>query len=198
MGLVHALLIALLLTGCAASRLTTQWKNPDTGPAPVRKVLVVGVSDYASIRRVFEDEFVAQLRGAGLTAEPSYRFIAQDGVANAAVLAKAAEEAGAQATLVTRLVGVEQVTELTPTPYWSMWPWVPYAGWFPAPGGSFVVGPTPYQYDVVVAETNLYLQPSGKLLWSGMTRTVAPQDVSRETQRFAKLIIESLSKQGVL
>ena len=31
-----------------------------------------------------------------------------------------------------------------------------------------------------------------------MTRTVAPQYVSRETQRFAKLIIESLNRQGIL
>jgi hypothetical protein len=195
---VLVLLIALLLAGCAASRLTSQWKSPDMTAGQVRKVLVVGVSDYPSIRRVFEDEFVAQLRSAGLTAAPSYRFIAQDGQPDAAALAKAAEEAGAQATLVTRLVGVEQVTDFTPAPYWSMWPWVGYAGWLPAPGGSFVIGPTPYQYDVVVAETNLYLQPGGKLLWSGMTRTVAPQDVSRETQRFAKLIIESLNKQGIL
>ena len=161
-------------------------------------MLVVGVSDYPSIRRVFEDEFVAELRGVGLAAEPSYRFIAQDGQADPAVLAKAAEEAGAQATLVTRLVGVEQITDFVPAPYWGPWPWIGYAGWYPAAGGGMVVGPSAYQYNVVIAETTLYLQPAGKLLWSGMTRTVAPQNVSRETQRFAKLIIDSLSKQGIL
>jgi hypothetical protein len=195
---LFALLTALLLAGCAATSLTNQWKNPDATGAQVRKVLVVGVSDYPSIRRVFEDEFVAQLRGVGLAAEPSYRFIAHDGQVDAATLANAADEAGAQATLVTRLVRVEQVTDFMPAPYWSAWPWIGYAGWYPAVGGGIVVGPTPYQYNVVVAETSLYLQPAGKLLWSGMTRTVAPQDVGRDTQRFAKLIIDSLNKQGIL
>jgi hypothetical protein len=199
---LFALLTALLFVGCAATSLTNQWKNPDAAGAQVHKVLVVGVSDYPSIRRVFEDEFVAQLRGAGLAAEPSYRFIARDGQADAAALAKAAEEAGAQATLVTRLVGVEQITDVVSGPYWGPylgpWPWIGYGGWYPAAGAGMVVGPSVYQYNVVIAETNLYLQPAGKLLWSGMTRTVAPQDLNRETQRFAKLIIDSLSKQGIL
>ena len=188
----------MLLAGCAATSLTNQWKNPEAAGAQVRKVLVVAVSDYPSIRRVFEDEFVAQLRAAGLAAEPSYRFIAQDGQVDAARLAKAAEEAGVQATLVTRLVRIEQVTEFMPAPYWSAWPWIGYPGWYPVMGGGMVVGPAPYQYNVVVAETSLYLQPAGKLLWSGMTRTVAPHDVGRDTQRFAKLIIDSLNKQGIL
>jgi hypothetical protein len=195
---LFALFTALLLAGCAATSLTNQWKDPQTGGAQVRKVLVVGVSEYPSIRRVFEDEFVAQLRGAGLAAEPSYRFITQDGQADPAVLAKAAEEAGAEATLVTRLVGVEQVTDFVPGPYWGPWPWIGYAGWYPAVGAGMVVGPSVYQCNVLITETTLYLQPAGKLLWSGMTRTIAPQDVSRETQRFAKLIIDSLSKQGIL
>lgn len=196
---LFAFLTALLLAGCAATSLTNQWKNPELAGAQVRKVLVVGVSDYPSIRRVFEDEFVAQLRGAGLAAEPSYRFIPRDGQADQDVLAMAAQQASAQATLVTRLVRVEQIADFVPGPYWGPYwgPW-PYAGWYPAAGAGIVVGPSVYQYKVVIAETNLYLQPAGKLLWSGMTRTVAPQDVSRETQRFAKLIIDSLSKQGIL
>ena len=116
---LFALFTALLLAGCAATSLTSQWKDPNTAGAPVRKVLVVGVSEYPSIRRVFEDEFVAQLRAVGLVAEQSYRFIAQDGQADPAVLAKAATEAGAQATLVTRLVRVEQMTDVVPGPYWG-------------------------------------------------------------------------------
>jgi hypothetical protein len=161
-------------------------------------VLVVGVSDYPSIRRVFEDEFVAQLRGAGLTAEPSYRFIARDGQVDQAVLAKAAQEVGAQATFVTRLVRVEQVVGFVPGPYWGPWPWTGYAPWYPAWSAGAVVGPSAYQYNVVIAETSLYSQPDGKLLWTGMTRTIAPHDVRRDTQRFARTIIDSLSKEGIL
>jgi hypothetical protein len=195
---LFALFAALLLAGCAATSLTTQWNDPETAGTQVRKVLVVGVSEYPSIRRVFEDEFVAQLRGAGLAAEPSYRFIPQDGQADPAVLANAAQQAGAQGTLVTRVVGVEQVTDFAPGPYWGPWPWMGYGGWYPAAGWGMAFGPSMHQYHVVTVETSLYLQPAGKLLWTGVTRTVAPRDVSRETQRFAKIIIDSLSKQGIL
>jgi len=196
MRLLLSLFTALLLTGCAQTTLTSQWKDQDAVGARVRKVLVVGVSEIPSIRRVFEDEFVAQLRGAGLAAEPSYRYIPRDGQTDQPVLAKAAQEAGAQAAFVTSLVRVEQMIGFVPGPYWGPWP--AYAGWYPAWGAGMVVSPSVYQYNVAIAETNLYSQPAGKLLWTGTTRTVAPHDVRRDTQRFAKIIIDSLSKQGIL
>jgi hypothetical protein len=195
MRLLFSLFAALAL-GCAQTSLTNQWKDPESAGAHVRRVLVVGVSEYPSIRRVFEDEFVAQLRGAGLVAEPSYRFIARDGQIDQPSLAKAAQEADVQATFVTSLVRVEQMIGFVPGPYWGPWP--ASAGWYPAWGAGMVVSPSAYQYNVVIAETSLYSQPAGKLLWTGMTRTVAPQDVSRDTRRFARVIIESLSKQGIL
>jgi hypothetical protein len=195
---VGALVALLLLAGCAATTLTAQWKNPAVVHPHLSRMLVVGVSSYPSVRRVFEDEFVAQLRAAGQTAEPSYRFIPEGGPTDAAALANASQKAGAQGVIVTRLVGVEQIVDVAPGPYWGAWPWMGYYGWYPGPAAGVMVAPYPYQYTVVLAETSLYLEPTGELLWSGSTRTVAGQDLIRQSQRYAKLIIDSLSKQGIL
>jgi hypothetical protein len=74
-----AIAIALGLTACAAStKIVNQWGNPDYGSPRFRKIMVIGVSRQPSIRRTFEDEFVTQLKAAGVEAVPSYLYIAED------------------------------------------------------------------------------------------------------------------------
>jgi hypothetical protein len=50
----------------------------------------------------------------------------------------------------------------------------------------------------VTAETSVYGLNVGELVWSGITETFAPEDVKKETQGFAKVIIEALKKQGII
>ena len=75
-----ALAVALGLTACAAStKIVNQWVSPDYTSPRFRKILVIGVSKQPSIRRTFEDEFVTQLKVAGVEAVPSYLYIPENG-----------------------------------------------------------------------------------------------------------------------
>lgn len=76
--------------------------------------MVIGVTKQAGIRRTFEDEFVAQLKAAGVNAIPSYLYIPQDGPVGEAVLKQALKETGADALMITRLVRVQKKTEIAP------------------------------------------------------------------------------------
>lgn len=194
-----AILVVLCLTfaGCASTSLVNQWKSPEhTGPA-LRKVLVVGVTTQPSVRRVFEDEFAAQLRAAGVEAIPSYGVITQDGQAEEAVLEKAVQDLGADGVLVTRLVKQEQKTEVSPGMYRPA-VGMGFYGWYSSAWMGYYEPPTVYQYDVVTAETSLYSPPQSKLVWSGTTETFSPKDVKKETAGFARVIIDALKKQGIV
>ena len=191
------LLGAVTLSGCASTSLTNQWKNPDFAGPPLTKVMVVGVSTQAGPRRIFEDEFSAALRAAGVEATPSYTRIQQDGQADQAVLEQAVRDLGAQGVLVTRLVRTEQKTQVSPGYYRPM-PTVGFYGWYSSAWVGYYEPATVYQYDVVTAETSVYHIGKGELVWSGTTETFAPEDVKKETQGFAKIIIEALKKQGVI
>src|SRR4030095_4542256 len=57
---------ALTLAACASTDIVKQWCNPAYTSPSFKKVMVVGVTKQASIRRSFEDEFVAQLKAAGV------------------------------------------------------------------------------------------------------------------------------------
>src|SRR5258705_5075592 len=91
--------------------------------------MVVGVSTQPSLRRTFEDAFVARLKQDGMDAVPSYLYIAEDGPVAEARLQEAVRQANADAALITRLVRVERKTEVTPGYYvpppapFAFYPW---------------------------------------------------------------------------
>jgi len=197
MRLLWLAVLCLALASCASTSLVNQWKSPDHVGPTVRKVLVVGVTKQASVRRVFEDEFTAQLRAAGVEAIPSYSVIPEDGQADQALLEKTVLELGADGVLVTRLVKEEQRVDVSPGMYRPAYG-MGFYGWYSSAWVGYYEPPTVYQYDVVTAETSLYSPPQSKLVWSGTTETFSPKDVKRETTGFSKIIIEALRKQGIV
>jgi len=194
--LVWLALLALGAAGCASTSLVNQWQSPEA-PEAVRKVLVVGVTQQASVRRVFEDEFAAQLRAAGVDAVPSYTLLREDGQAEQAVLEQTVQDIGADGVLVTRLVKQEQRVDVTPGSYRPTFS-PGFYGWYSSAWVGYYDPPTVYQYDVVIAETSLYSPPQSKLVWSGTTETFSPKDVKKETTGFAKVIIAALRKRGII
>jgi hypothetical protein len=185
------------LAACASTSLVNQWRNPAHAGAPLRKVLVVGVTTQPSVRGVFEDEFSAQLKQAGVAAVPSYTVIVEPGQADQPRLERAVRDVGADGVLVTRLIRREQKTELEPG-YYRPAPAVGFYGWYSSAWVGYYDPPMVYQYDVVTAETSVYSPGEAQVVWSGITETFAPRDVKKETAGFARIIIGALKKQGVI
>jgi hypothetical protein len=111
---VVAIAVAFVLAGCAATKIVTQWSNPDYASPRFKKILVIGVSKQPSIRRTFEEEFVNKLKALGVDAVPSYLYITEDGQVDEARLNEAVKKANADAVIITRLVRVEKKTEVSP------------------------------------------------------------------------------------
>lgn len=191
-------LAALTLTGCASTSLTSQWSSPGFSGPPLKKLMVLGVSKQPGPRRVFEDEFTAALKTAGVAAVQSYSIIPADGQADQAVLEQAIRDVGADGVLITRLVKTQRETRVEPARIYGSGYGRGLYGWYGSAWGGAYEPARVYQYDVVTAETSVYGLTADQLLWSGTTQTFAPQDVAKETPGFAKIIIDALKKQGVI
>jgi hypothetical protein len=190
-------LFALILAGCASTSLTSQWKSPSYSGPPLKKLMVVGVSNKPGPRRIFEDEFAAALKAAGVEAVQGYTVIPDDGQADKAVLEKAVRDIGADGVLITRLVKTERQTQVSPG-YAGPRPAAGFYGFYSGAWGGYYEPAAVYQYDVVTAETSVYGVAADQLLWSGTTQTFDPQNVAKETPGFAKTIIDALRKQGIV
>jgi len=197
-SILVALALVSVVSGCSSTKLVTQWENPQAVPARFSRILVIGVTQQAATRRLFEDAFVAKLRTEGVEAVPSYQLIPEDGQVDEARLQEAVTRAQADGVLMTRLLGVERKTEIAPGYYgpppvgWGFYPWYT-AGWV-----AFYEPPRVYQYDVATSETSLYDVRRNQLVWTGTVQTRAPADVVKEIQRYADIVVKALRKEQVL
>lgn len=194
-----ALVLLLVAAGCSSTKLVSQWENPEYVPAGFNRLLVIGVSRQPGLRRTFEDTFVARLKAENVDAVPSYRLIPEDGPVPEARLQEAVERGGADGVLITRLVRVEQRTEVSPGYYapapalgFGVYPW--YSGaWL-----GYYEPPRVYQYDVYTSETSLYDVRRNQLVWSGTVQTRSPSDLERDIRHYVDTVIKALKKEEVL
>src|SRR3990170_7573915 len=95
------ILITMLITACATTKLTSAWKDPSYKGQP-RKIMVIGVAEKPVSKRIFEDEFVRQLKARGTDAVASYTVMPDEKQGDHAVIAAKMKEQGADAALISR------------------------------------------------------------------------------------------------
>ncbi len=196
--IIAQLMIVALLAGCSTSNfIVNEWHNPAYVAPAFRSVMVGGLSEQTSIRRNFEDEFLAQLRAAGVEALPSYRQIPEDEKFDDVKLKQAARSAGADALIIARPVKVEQKTDYAP----SYYP-VPVFGIF----GRHVSGvwqgpyggPSVTRYTEYTSETTLYDVTKDEVVWSGTVRTSEPQNVNSAVKLYVQAVMNALKEKNLL
>lgn len=164
-------LAALLFAGCVTTQVTGVWKDPSYNTRP-GKIMVIGVAKNPLNRRLFEDEFVAQLNTRGTEAIASYTVLSDNLQDDQAAIAEKVTEIGADTVLITRLVSKKVVhvyvpgSAFYPPPYYDTWP--DYYGY----GYRYLYAPGYIAEDeYAVIETNLYEAGNDKLIWAATSET---------------------------
>ena len=188
---------ALLLSGCAATEIVNQWSNPSYAAVSFKRILVIGVSKQTTIRRNFEDEFVAQLRAAGADAVPSYEFTPESGPVEESRLERAVKQAGADAVITTRLVRVERQAEYIPGTY-RPYPGFGFYRWYSSAWVGFYEPPRLRYYDIYTSETSLHDVRNDRLVWSGIAKTRQLGDIRQETKEYVEVVIAALREKNLL
>jgi len=185
--------VALAIAGCASVSVTNQWRDPAYAGPPAINFVVVGIARNETTRRVFEDTFVADLRAAGVQAQPAYTQI-EAGENGKVKLTDLVRESGADAVLTTRVQRVQQKLNVSPGPsYYSG-----YGGFYGWYGGAWASTPTVSQYEVVTLETNVWDPKSGTLIWAATTERVASPDIPKVTTQLAQALIPRMRADHIL
>ena len=201
--LLTALSVLVILAGCSSTSLVGSWKDPRFQGPPIRKVLVIGVSEDGNARRIFEDEFVTQLGARGVDAVASYTLIPQDGKVPEATIAKAVRESGAEAVLMTRVV--KTATETTVIPGRTQTTVTPPLGHTTSPefhpniyghyssAWTTFTPPTMTQFRVWTLETDLWPVSQEQPIWSGVTRSTEGRNINRDIDDLVEVITDALA-----
>ena len=193
-----AILIMLCFAGCSAtSPIVSEWRNPAYASASFRRVMVGALGGDTSVRRNFEDEFVAQLQAKGIEALPSYRFVSENEKVDEPALKQAAQKARADAVLFARLIQVEQKSQYGPGyfPYTSFGIFGSHVGasWHGL-GGA----PTVYRYNEYVSETTLHDLGKNEVVWTGTIKTTEPENVRTAIKSYVEAVMKTLQDKNLL
>jgi hypothetical protein len=185
--------------GCSATTpIVSEWRNPGYASAPsVKRVMVGGLGGETSVRRNFEDEFVAQLRGAGVDALPSYRYLPEEEKLDESKLKEAAKKAGADAVIFARSVSVEQKTQYSPSYYPSPWFGV-YGSHVGATWHGLYGAPSVYRYKEYTSETTLYDIAKNEVVWTATLKTTEPEDVKAAIKTYVETVVQSLREHKLI
>lgn len=196
--LVYLIPIVLLFSACASTQLTSVWKDPSYQTRPAR-ILVIGVARSPLNRRLFEDEFVRQLKSRGTDAIASYTVLSDAQQGDQSDIAKKVAELGADTVLITRLVSKKTVqvyvpgTAYYPPPYYGSWP--AYYGY----GYSYMYTPGYIAEDeYAIIETNLYEAKSDKLIWAASSETGISDTSQNLIQSYIGVMVNNMIGLGLL
>jgi len=188
----------LLLSGCVSTNLVERWKDPAYNGPALHKVLVVGVQRDQGRRRVWEDAMVAALAKQGLQSEASYALFPDQGPAPEQLTSMATRD-GFDGVVATHFVNGSQRAYFAGYGYGLGWGWGRrccwggWGGW--GPGSAYVESDyrADYQTDVFTVDAS-----GGKLIWSGVTRSLDPSSTKEVTGEIGHVIVPELAKEGIL
>ncbi|HEY4698178.1 MAG: hypothetical protein A3J49_20185 [Gallionellales bacterium RIFCSPHIGHO2_02_FULL_57_16] len=192
------ILAAMLVTACATTQLNSVWKDPSYQTRPAR-VMVIGVAKKPLKRRLFEDEFVVQLKAHGTEAIASYTVLPDKKQDDQVVIAAKVKELGADTVLITRQVSKKTVktyvpgTVYYPPPYYGTWP--DYYGY----GYRYMYSPGYIAEDeYAVIETNLYETRNDKLVWAASSETVMSDSNQSLIKTYVGVMVNAMAGHGLL
>ena len=192
------LFMVLVFGACSATTpIVSEWRNPAYTSGSFKRIMVGGLGGDTSVRRNFEDEFVAQLRPAGIDALASYQFTPGSEKVDEVTLKEEALKAGADALLFARLIRVEQKSQYGP-------------GYFPSTSfgifGSNVGAswsglggaPTVYHYNEYVSETTLQDLGKNEIVWTGTIKTTELENERTAIKSYVETVMKTLQEKNLL
>ena len=192
-----------LVSSCGTTSLQSSWKDGEyTGR--LQRVLVIGVSKQALLRRQFEDAFVAELAKYSAVGVASYTFAPGTDQLTQETLQAKLQELGITHVLVTRLVDKKTVQEYVPGTVQTAFPgYYPayYRGWYSYYNTCYGMTYTPgytLERTYVSLETNVYAAGGEKLVWTGVTETELGEHAGQKVPEFIQVIFGELKKQGLV
>ena len=199
-NLVMAAVCVLFISSCTNTKITSTWMDSKKAGTSFNDLLVIGISKEEHNRRLFEEEFITQLKAVGVESEVSYTILPQGTEINPETVTAAIDGKGIDAIIVTHLVAVEQETVYRQSMdyrpaygyYNGFYDYYPHVHGYVQQPGYYTT------HDVVKLETNLYEVASGDLVWSAQSQSFSPESAKEVIDELVQLVITDLQEKGLI
>jgi hypothetical protein len=191
-----------LLNSCGTTKLTATWYDDSFKQrGGLEDILIIAVTKEETVRRLYEDGFVAELGKKDVSAVQSYSLTDPEIEPTRQEIEEAVAEAGAQYVLITRHLSTDTKQHYRPPeripvyadPYYSrMNRYYPLAYHeVYSPGYNYTV-------TTVHLESNIYEAATGDLVWSARSQSVDPKMTKKFIDELISVFTADLSSQGLI
>ena len=199
------LIVSLFLfSGCTGTKLVSSWSKPGFSGPPLKKILVLAVSNNDMQRRLYEDAFAVKLRSEGVDVITSYTIVEKLGKnkeENKKLIKAAVAETAADSVLIVTLTGIENDEQYVPASTvhvasrggaYGMFGYYGYShGIIHQPGYTL-------NNTTVKLHTAVFLAKTEEMLWAGDTQRLNPDSATEVIHENIELISTEMKKDGLL
>ena len=188
----------MLVTACASTQLTSDWKDPKYQAHPSR-IMVIGVDENPITRGFFEDEFVEQIKAHGTEAIASYTVLTATQQNDPAAFAAKVAGLGADAVLITRLVSKNIARGQTPKTLYNPAPYSPkWQDYYGYNNQSIYPQGVIAEEGIAVIETKMYQAENVKMIWSASSVSEIGGPYQQHIKGYIDSMVQVMVKHGLL
>lgn len=204
---ILVLLSIFLSLGCSSVKLIDSWKNPETPIFRPQKLLVVGVTENLTSRKIFEENLKREFLDRNINAVESsvvFESTFTDSKKSEEEIDKMISELsekGFDAVIITAVKGVEERSSYDPGYYSISYHWRRFGPYYYR-FQDIYYNPGYYnEYKVYDMETSIYnlnKDVNKSLVWVGAFQIVDPKTITKSVQEYVEAIINQLENQGII
>lgn len=186
-----SIMALLFMISCApTTNLTSVWRD-DNYRGNMKNVFVIGAAQKPGVRRIFEREFVSQLKTHGTNAVASYEYISDDKMLDKDTVVSTIKNMDIDAVLVSRLLERKNIKSYVPGSYQNWHSYYSTAYRDSCPPGYVC-------QEIVAQETNLFDARTEQLVWSAISETFVNDGTYELIKSFIKQVIDNLTKENLI
>lgn len=199
-------LLIPLLASCSSTKLVNQWKSPETPVYEANKILVVGMSSDAEVRRNFEEILSKSLEKEGVVAVRSIDFfenvfqLEEKTEKEMDLIENSLLEAGFDSVIFSKVIGAEEKVTLMQAYNNFDRDFLNFKEYYIENQSVYTTRQTE-SYKIYHTETSVFCICAGKereLLWKGNIDLVAPEKRNKSIKKYVKVLLNALNENDIV
>jgi len=201
------LYFVLFLSGCSSTKMVDSWKSEEYTNYQPKKVLIVGITQNLTARKLFEDQLKNEFLSRNIEAVESFEVFESSFTS-----AKQTEEditkeveklsnKGFDAVLISAVKGVDEKTTYSGDTFVRDYYWRRFGRYYYLYQDAYFVEGYYNKYKVYNIEAALYDLKSDNeksLVWVASYNIVDPKKIDTTVNDYVSVIIASLEKEGYI
>ena len=199
--------LTILLSSCGSMRVVDSWKNSEVLFFKPQKLLIVGVTDNLTARKIFESKLKNEFQNRNINALESTEVFdvsftgEQQTESEIQTMIAGLSEKGFDAVIVSVVKGVDDRRNYTEGYYTVGYNWTRFGRYYYRYQDIYYTPGYYNEYSVYHVETTLYNinEKSDKsLLWVGAIDMYDPEDISQTVDEYVRVLMKQLEKENII